>query len=377
MTKKIAVIGAGIAGLTFANLLKKNGKNDFTVYEKNTDLNLDSGYGVQLAPNSVGILNNINFKKINQMQIFNPDKVDFYSVKAEKICDFNLNFFNKNDRKYTTLQRSTLIEFLTKEIYSKHLKFGKTINEVQELKGKILLKFADNTNDLVDYVVVADGIFSSTKYLFESRVVKPIFKNAIVIRSILNPNKKFNINKENISLFMGPNTHIVIYPINKKEELNMVCTVRSKNPDDTQIRNLIENNLLSQNKDFTKLFDGQMKSWPLYSSDKFKSSKNKKVFYIGDAFNSFLPTLAQGANQSIESAYELFKLISASNDDIYNNYYKNRVKRAKIIKNRSNLNFQVFHIKNEILVKLRNFLIRLLFKKKLFLNYFLGKVYKN
>ena len=34
MIKKIAIIGAGISGLTFANFLKKNSDYDFVVYEK-------------------------------------------------------------------------------------------------------------------------------------------------------------------------------------------------------------------------------------------------------------------------------------------------------------------------------------------------------
>jgi 2-polyprenyl-6-methoxyphenol hydroxylase-like FAD-dependent oxidoreductase len=41
------------------------------------------------------------------------------------------------------------------------LRFGKKIKEVSELKDKILIKFDDNTNDLVDYVIAADGIFSN------------------------------------------------------------------------------------------------------------------------------------------------------------------------------------------------------------------------
>ena len=34
MKKKIAIIGAGIAGLTLANLIKKNSDHDFMLYEK-------------------------------------------------------------------------------------------------------------------------------------------------------------------------------------------------------------------------------------------------------------------------------------------------------------------------------------------------------
>ena len=44
-------------------------------------------------------------------------------------------------------------------MFIQHLRFGKKIKEVSELKGKVLLKFDDNTNDLVDLVIGADGIF--------------------------------------------------------------------------------------------------------------------------------------------------------------------------------------------------------------------------
>ena len=62
MKKKIAIIGAGIAGLTFANLLKKNSNHEFMLYEKQESLSLDEGYGIQLSTNSTKILNMIGIK---------------------------------------------------------------------------------------------------------------------------------------------------------------------------------------------------------------------------------------------------------------------------------------------------------------------------
>ena len=40
MKKKIAIIGAGIAGLTLANLMKKNSDFEFMLYEKEESLSL-------------------------------------------------------------------------------------------------------------------------------------------------------------------------------------------------------------------------------------------------------------------------------------------------------------------------------------------------
>ena len=156
MKKKIAIIGAGIAGLTLANLMKKNSDFQFMLYEKEESLSLDDGFGIQLATNSVSILNKIDFQKVNPKDIFNPKAMDFFTIKNEKICDLEISKFNSEYSKYTTLKRSTLIEFLKDEIYTQHLRFGKRIKEVTELKGKVLIKSDDNTNDLVDYVVGAD-----------------------------------------------------------------------------------------------------------------------------------------------------------------------------------------------------------------------------
>ena len=81
MKKKIAIIGAGISGLVFANFLKKNSEYEFTIYEKNSSLDLFSGYGVQLSANSVSILNKINFSEFEIDNKFNPKKNRFLFIK--------------------------------------------------------------------------------------------------------------------------------------------------------------------------------------------------------------------------------------------------------------------------------------------------------
>ena len=376
MKKKIAIIGSGVAGLTFANLIKKNSDFQFMIYEKKESLSLDDGFGIQLAPNSVSILNTIDFHKVNSKDIFHPKSVDFFTIRNEKICDLEISKFNSEYSKYTTLKRSTLIEFLKDEIYTQHLRFGKSIKEVTELKGKVLIKFTDNTNDLVDYVVGADGIFSNTRSFFEKKKSLPLFKKAIAVRLIF---KKHNldINEKNISLFMGSNLHLVIYPINQKNELNLVCIIRDKKYDPDNIKSLIERKLITQNSNLKDLFETDLQSWPLYSTSKILPSSNNKVFYIGDAFNGFLPTMAQGAGQSIESGYELFNLIKDENLDASNIYFKKRFERTTAVRRRSNFNFFAFHFSSSFAQKIRNFFLKFLVKKKYFINNYLGSVYKN
>ncbi len=377
MKKKIAIIGAGIAGLTLANLLKKHTDHEFMVYEREESLSLDEGYGIQLAINSIKILNQINFDKINNEKIFHPKTIDFYNIQNKKICDLNLSKFNSSEAKYTTLQRSTLIEFLKEDIYTQHLRFGKKMKEVSELKDKVLIKFDDNTNDLVDFVIAADGIFSNTRSFFEKKKNEPRFKKAIAARVILKSKSEFDINEENISLMLGSNSHIVLYPINKKKELNMVCIMRCKKYEPDNVKQLVQEIILKQNPKFKNIFENEIKTWPLYFTPKIIPSSNKKVFYIGDAFNGFLPTLAQGAGQSIESAFEIFNLLTKDKLDKENNYFEIRSKRAKIIRSRSNFNFFAFHFSSKIMQNVRNLFLKFLVKRKFFVKRYLGKVYKD
>ena len=354
MKKKIAIIGSGIAGLTLANLLNKNSTFEFRVYEKTQDHIIEEGYGIQLATNAIKILNQIDFNQVNQKKIYHPKMLDFYDLQNKKICELNFERFNTQDAKYTTLQRSTLIEFLRAKVYKEYLKFDKQIKEVSQLKDKILIKFNDNTNDLVDYVVVADGIFSSTRSFFEKKKNSPIFKKAIAIRTVISSKSELQVNEQNISLFMGANVHLVVYPINQNQELNLVCIVRTKKYDPENLQTLINEKVIAQNSNLKNLFQNKIKSFPLYATPKILPSSNQKVFYIGDAFNGLLPTFAQGAGQSIESAYELFNLLKKDNLNIANKYFKTRSQRIKVVRRRSNLNFLVFHISNAILQKIRN-----------------------
>ena len=377
MKKKIAIIGAGIAGLTLANLIKTNSEFEFMVYEKEESLPLDKGFGIQLAVNSISILNKIGFNKIRPEKIYHPKKINFCSITNDKICELQLTKFNNEKTKYTTLQRSTLIEFLKDEIYTQHLRFSKQIKKVSELKDKILINFDDNTNDLVDYLIAADGIFSHTRTFFKKDTNKPKFKNAFAIRTILKSKNNFNFNfdKKNINLIMGSNVHLVIYPVNHKNEFNLVCIVREKKFNPDNIKHLMNKKVFKQNLNLKELFEGDVKSWPLYSSNAILPSSNNKVFYIGDAFHGLLPTMAQGASQSIEGAYDLFNLLKKNNKDANNIYFKNRSRRVKIVKKRSDLNFFVFHISNPFIQKVRNIILKYLVKNKKFINHYLDEVY--
>ena len=374
MKKKIAIIGAGIGGLTLANLLQKNSEFEFMIYEKRETLNLEEGFGLQLAVNSVSVLNKIGFSNLNKSEICNPEKLDFYS-NEDKICDLDLTQFNNKAEKYTTLKRSSLIKFLKDQLFSNSIRFNKTIESVDQKQDVLKIKFKDGTSEEVDHLVVSDGVFSQTKLIIEKKSFKPNYYGAIAVRTQIKAADVLEFKTENISLFMSSKAHLVLYPVNDKRDINVVCILRKKLNEKKSIELLLSEKFVNKNKHLLSLFKGNLKSWSIYTSAKPVKSILKKVYYIGDAFYTFPPTLAQGASQSIESTKELYDLLIDNKENLENIYFEKRLKKTIMINNRSRLNYFLFHFSNPILKMFRNKFLKRLIKSKSFINQYLVKIY--
>ena len=371
--KKIAIIGAGISGLFFANLLKNNLDYDFTIFEKKISLDLEDGYGIQLSANSIKLLNEIGFKNIDKNKIFNPKKINFIDTKSKKkICDLNISKFNYDDNQYTTLKRSILLEFLLNNIPKDKIKFNNVLKNIAYEK-KLTLSFSENHIEEFDYLIVSDGVFSHTKSIIFNKNIKPQYFNSLALRGNIN-----DYSQDDISIYFGSNFHFVIYPINKKKEFNFILIIKKQLLDkkiysdnnflQSVIKELYKNTEL---KLYDKLYN--IKSFPIYVTKKLEIPNNKNIFLVGDALFATPPSFAQGASQSIQSSKELFEQIKNGKGT----YYKNRIKKLNSVKWRSKLNYFSFHLSNSIFVSFRNFILKKLVKNNKFLDNYLGKIYRS
>ena len=382
--KKIAIIGAGISGLFIANLFKENPNYQVTIYEKNNIIDLDEGYGIQLSINSIKLLNRIGFDNLKNKDSFNPEKIDFYEIKQEKkICDLNISEFNFKNCKYTTLKRSKLVEFLKERLKDNIIKYDQNIENIEKNNDQIRLTFNENNKVICDRLIISDGVFSKGKLLISNHKIKPVYNNCIAIRGNISRNNLNDINEKNISLFLGPNFHYVVYPVSRKNEaFNFIGVFKHK----LTVNQLANYNLFKQEA-FTKSIKeklqnkisptiinnlNNMKYFPVFISKGFLKPSNN-IFLVGDAFFAFPPSFAQGASQSIEGSSELFDSI-LKND---NNFFNNRVKKTRWVNNRSKFNQFAFHLSNPIIVLFRNIVLKILSKNNKFLESYLGKIYKN
>ena len=380
--KKVAIIGAGISGLFIANLFNRNPNYQVSIYEKNSSVALEEGYGVQLSVNSIKILNEIGFEKLQNNEKFNPEKINFYSSKSlKKICELDIANFNSEDCKYTTLKRSTLINFLKKDL-REYIKTGYNISKIDQQDKQIKISFENGETKECDYLIISDGVFSKSKSLISKSETKPKYNNTLAIRGILTKSLE-SIDDKNISLFLGPDFHHVIYPVSPNGDLNFIAIMKyhlseedQKNyslfSDNTFIKKVLHKIPL-ENKDFLDDLK-ELKIFPVFISDNFHKLQSNNVHLIGDAFFAFPPSFAQGASQSIEGAYELFKSIENNTES---NFFKNRVKKTKMVNIRSKFNQFSFHLSNPLTTFARNILLKRLVKNKKFLESYLGKIYQN
>ena len=382
--KKIAIIGSGISGLYIANLLRQNSSYKIMLYEKNDSSNIEKGYGIQLSVNSIKLLNKIGFQNINLEKKYNPNNLDFYSLKnKKKICDLDISAFNTNDAKYTTLQRFTLINFLKEQLPDNLIKYNKKVTQINYEAEAIKVIFENNNSIKCDYLIISDGAFSKTKSLIAKKKISPKYFKSIALRATIEKDQLKDINPKNISLSLGSNLHSVTYPVNNSNQFNFVSILKKK----LSMKELSDHSLF-ENKDFissilseiSKQIDPDIvknlkniKCFPIFVSSEVYHPANKNTFLIGDAFFTLPPTFAQGASQSIEVAYEIYKNLEIGIKQ-FNDVRNNRIKMINI---KSKFNYFAFHLSNPILIWIRNILMSYLVKNKKFINNYLGEIYKD
>ena len=375
MFKKIIIVGAGIAGLTLANFLKKNNFNNFRVYER-FEKKLSRPTGIQLTPNAVRILDfldsrfflNNNFNRINYLNINAVNSKNFNDKSDLRI---NLQNIVSDKMPYLTCDRNILMKFLEKNLSSKEIFYNRQVVQTIKDHNIIRVKFNDGSEDYCDLLVSADGMFSNSR--LDNNIITNT--NFYAYRGVLkNFYSKYSPENDVIRLWLSGNKHLVTYYISNQNDLSF--TGISKSTQKTKLTNDHINYSIpfsadefrslfsSENKILSEMLDTihEVYRWPIFSLKKRVFYRDNQIF-IGDSSHGTVPFQAQGAALAIEDSYVLYEQIIKN---ITNNlgvfYFNKRNKRVRRVILRSHLNVFLFHLKNPFLLLLRSIIFKVIEK---------------
>jgi 2-polyprenyl-6-methoxyphenol hydroxylase-like FAD-dependent oxidoreductase len=365
MTNKnsFGIVGGGIAGLTLAIALQKNG-HQVRVYE-NTPVFRSVGAGIVLAANAMKALRSLGLeddvlragKELKQFLIRDAGGKILTTTDATKI---NEKFGLVNT---LTLHRADLHDVLLRHLSDDTVLLNKRCVDFDYDDDKVKLIFQDGSSTTEDYVIAADGIHS----VFRSKLL-PLsslrYSGYTCWRAVVD--NVPGTNQGEASETWGRGKRFGIVPLSD-DRIYWYATVSAKAGD--------EKVAAYTTSDLQELFDGfhspiqeiigRTSENKLIRNDisdvvPLKQFAFGRVVLTGDAAHATTPNLGQGACMSIEDAVVLANCIGKMYDpqDAFKAFERLRIDRTTRIVNASYSMGKVAQLGNPLLVQLRNLVMR-------------------
>ncbi|KAH0275177.1 monooxygenase, partial [Aureobasidium melanogenum] len=169
-TFRIAIIGAGITGLTTAIALRKLPNVDVQIYERATQLR-ELGQAIAINPNGLRTLEKLGLHKVLSDEVGYrcssgiPQTLRHWKtneIVGDEQHTEHVEEKHKMTRFYRPHLQETILDYLPREII--HL--NKRVVDVKIQNGGVGVKFEDATTIHADLVVGADGIRSAVRGFF-------------------------------------------------------------------------------------------------------------------------------------------------------------------------------------------------------------------
>jgi salicylate hydroxylase len=328
--RTIIVAGAGIGGLTAALSLAAKGFR-VIVLEKAERLE-EAGAGLQLSPNASRILVDLDLRSRLTPRAVTPEAINIMSARAGgEITRLPLGEAAglRAGAPYWVMHRADLqgaLQAAVNDHPSIDLRLGCQFEDVtSHAKGLTVVQRRGNARqqELAVALVGADGIWSAVRnHLFPE--VQPQFSGLIAWRGTLDATTlPREYTSPRVQLWMGPDAHLVAYPISAGRQINVVAIVPGtwnrpgwSAPGDA---NELKSAFASQGWPATaRMLIGavdEWRRWALFTLPDLGEWTEGAIALLGDTAHAMLPFAAQGAGMAIEDAAVLAKCLSESPGD--------------------------------------------------------------
>jgi 3-hydroxybenzoate 6-monooxygenase len=364
----LLVIGGGIGGLTTALALSRKGY-PVHVLEKAHEFG-EIGAGIQIAPNGSRALDELGLlSELHTYAVF-PQRlilVDALSGELLTTLDFGENFQRAYMYPYFVMHRNDLLTTLLnacRESDAVTLETNREVIAIEDLGDGARVSCADGSTYECNALIGADGLWSTVrKYVLDDGdplcVEFVAYRGAIPMAEVIE-----TAGLDTIRYWIGPNLHLIQYPLRRGELYNQVAVFKSEHyradSDDWGTEDELEAHFVKTHDSVKRALTRVKRDrrWPLYDRLPTDNWTRHHITLLGDSAHPMLQHIAQGACQALEDAVCLADAVASYQGDVsraFLAYQGERIPRTARVQRSARLFGDIIH-SDGITALLRNVL---------------------
>ncbi|MEI7478716.1 MAG: FAD-dependent monooxygenase [Actinomycetes bacterium] len=369
---EIAIVGAGIGGLTLAAGLSSDG-HDVTVFERAGDLG-EVGAGIQLSPNGTRVLLGLGLEvglrtigTAAQRSVFRrwEDDREIAGSELGGIAE------SRWGAPFFSVYRPDIIQLLSSACGQVDFFFDAQVVSVAEVGDQVAVQLTESDEHLFDLVVGADGIHSAVRSSLWGE--QPARFSGVVAYRALVPFEFASDLPVDFTVRLGPGGHVVSYFIGKDQRyLNLVALADDRSWEleswtEPVAASVLQEQFSAWSPTVRRLLGAVEDSvfrWALYDREPLPTWGKGRVTLLGDACHPMVPFMAQGACQAIEDADVLRQCLARQGTlvDALQRYEEARRDRTALVQTMSMANATTFHLPDGDLQRERDEFLNLVAK---------------
>jgi salicylate hydroxylase len=310
---RIAVVGAGIGGLTAAVAMRRAGF-DVDVYEQAPELT-EVGGGINMGPNAARILYKLGLGEGLDREAVRPASTHqrrWQDGRTLQRAPLNPRCEELYGAPHLTVHRADLLSIIAAGFPAERIHLGHRLVGHTDNGDRVEAFFANGARVTADVLVGADGIHSAVRAALLGEEA-PRFAGCVAYRGLVPVERIADLGLETGSQsWVGPGGHLVHYFVSRGRLLNFVGWTEHDtwNREDWTDRATIARALAA--------FDGWHPQigriiaaadtcfvWALFDREPLSRWSIGRTTLLGDACHPMYPFMGQGAAQAIEDGATL------------------------------------------------------------------------
>jgi salicylate hydroxylase len=311
---KIAIIGAGIGGLTLALALREHGI-DAQLYEQTDELR-EVGAAVALSANATRFYERMGLRAAFDAVCAEIPALIYRDGRSGEVIGQHRgepSYRQQFGGSYWGVHRADLQAVLSNAVGLERINLSHRLTDLVQHPDRVSLSFANGRHIDADLVIGADGARSITRRWMLG-YDDALYSGCSGFRGVVPAGRMDRLpDPEALQYWIGPQGHLLHYPIGDEGDQNFLLVERHPSPWPSRdwVTPASEGEQLRLFKDWhpavVQMITAEPISqrWGLFHRPPLGRWSKGRVTLIGDAAHALVPHHGQGANQSIEDAVVL------------------------------------------------------------------------